>query len=349
MNKDYIKEIEVYYDECNRDYEIVLQLKDAMALHYGFWDINTLTHRQALWNLNYQIANHAQIKSTEYVLDAGCGVGGTSIFLANNIGCKVHGISLSPFQIEKAKNNKSRFDKNNLSEFSCQNYCKTNFKDNTFDVIFGIESICYSEPKEDFLKEAFRILKPGGRLIVADFFLRNANNKNEQELINKWEKTWAIKSFINNDQFCEDIKKTGFTNTLIKDISENVYPSIKLLHRSYYPGIFISRISNFFGFRTKAQVENSKCGKYQYVCFEKKIWKYKFLLTFKPPLDLTIPTSSFDQYIKNGTSINQYIDNQLFIDRFPVISQKGISLRNIMKRIMHYYLETNIGRSDKRF
>ena len=75
-------DIDTYYEDCLRDYEIVWQLKDAMALHYGFWDENTKTHRQALWNMNYQVARHAQIKKDEKVLDAGCGVGGTSFFFS---------------------------------------------------------------------------------------------------------------------------------------------------------------------------------------------------------------------------------------------------------------------------
>lgn len=347
MNKDYQKEIETYYKECNRDYEIVWQLKHSLALHYGYWDKDTLTHRQALWNMNYQIARHAQITKSDYVLDAGCGVGGTSIFLANNVGCKVHGISLSPSQIEQAIKNKQDLDKKNLTEFSLKNYYDTGFSDNTFDVIFAIESAVYSEPKDRFLKEAFRILKPGGRLIIADWFLRPTQTSKESDIIKKWAKTWAIKSFIYEDSYCKDITNAGYTNILLNDISENVFPSTKILHRSYYPGIFISRISNFFQRRSSAQVENSKSGKYQYLSFKQGIWRYKYLMAFKPPLDSDI--SSFEQYMKNDYPIVPYIDRSLFSERFPIISENGISSRNIFKRIMHFYLETNIRRNDKWF
>ena len=350
MTNDHQKKIETYYSECNRDYEIVWQLKHSMALHYGYWDKNTLTHRQALWNMNYQIAQHAQITNSDYVLDAGCGVGGTSIFLANNIGCKVHGISLSATQIEQANKNKHDFESKNLTEFSCQSYYNTNFQDNTFDVIIAIESAVYSEPKGRFLEEAFRVLKPGGRIIVADWFLRSTENQKEFNIIKKWAKTWAINDFIYEDSYCKDLTKAGYTNILLDDISDNVFPSTKLMHRSYYPGIFISRISHFFGRRTAAQVENSKCGKYQYQSYKRGIWRYKYLLTFKPSSDSDISTiSTFEQYMKKNIPITPYIDEDLFRERFPIVSKKGISVRMMFKRIMHFYLETNIRRNDKWF
>jgi tocopherol O-methyltransferase len=341
MKNTHQQKIEAYYDECNRDYEIVWQLKHSLALHLGYWDKDTLTNRQALWNMNYQIARHAQITNSDYVLDAGCGVGGTSIFLANNIGCKVQGISLSPSQIENANKNKQTLDTKNLTTFTCQSYYDTNFEANTFDVIIAVESALYSEPKDKFLKESFRILKPGGRIIIADWYFRAPKNESETYNIDKFAETWAVENFIFEEDYCNDLTNIGFKNILLDDVSENVFPSVKILYRSYFPGIFISRISNFFGRRTKSQVENSKSGKYQYLSYKQKTWRYKYLLAFKPTSDNT-SFSSFEKYMVSKPPFTPYIDNERFDDRFPIFSSSNFSVRNFFKRIMHFYLETGI-------
>lgn len=346
MPENYHQEIEAYYDESLRDYEIVWQLKYSMALHYGFWDEDTRTHRQALWNMNFQIAKNAQIKKSDSVLDAGCGVGGTSFFLANNIGCSVEGISLSEAHIQRALEYKKDNDPNNLVTFSCQNFCETSFSDNSFDVIFGIESIVHAEDKSAFLKEAYRLLKPGGRLLVSDYFLRHPQDEKEKETLKKWAYSWAIDDFIYEDDFLKEVKKNGFNTFFLKDISKNVYPSIKLMHRSYYPGIFISKISNFFGNRTDKQLENSKSGKFQYQSYSNGVWKYKHFLAFKNSEE---KYASLQDFITTNTPCELYIDNETSKERFPILSNKGFSIRNFFKRIMHYYLETGIKNPEKSF
>lgn len=348
QDKEYEKEINVYYDECSRDYEIVWQLNDALALHYGFWDENTLTHRQALWNMNFQVARHAQIREGERVLDAGCGVGGTAFLLATHFHCQVEGISIIRWHINRANAMKAKQkDIENRVSFSCQDYRNTNFADESFDVIIGIESICHATPKSAFLNEAFRLLKPGGRLVMTDYFLRATRSEKEARTLKNWSKAWAINDFIVEDEFLSLIKETGFQTCMVKDLSRETLPSVKLMHRSYYPGVFISKISNFIGRRTNAQVENSKSGKFQYQSYRQGVWNYKILLAIKPPV--ANPVTGFDQFITREPAFELFVDRYSFKERFPVITPSGVSYRNLFKRLMHWYLETGIRNNARSF
>ena len=165
MDNDYIAK---YYDETLPYYKY-LWSKEANALHYGFWDKETRNVQEALLNENKFLAEAADIKVTDKVLDAGCGIGGSSIWIAKNIGADVVGITLSEKQLGEAKKLAAE---NNLNskvklDFRLGDYLKIGFSDNAFDVIWAIESVCHTEDKADFLKEAYRILIPRGRLVFS--------------------------------------------------------------------------------------------------------------------------------------------------------------------------------------
>jgi cyclopropane fatty-acyl-phospholipid synthase-like methyltransferase len=163
-------DIITYYDDCEIDYKWIWHLKDQSALHYGYWTEDTEHIGVALQNTNKFVSDQLAPQEGDQILDAGCGVGGTSRYLSQRFNVHVHGITLSEKQVKTATELTSQVQLKGSAEFSTQDYCHTSFPNDHFDCAYAIESVCHAQEKEDFLKEAHRILKKDGTLVVAGFF-----------------------------------------------------------------------------------------------------------------------------------------------------------------------------------
>ena len=151
--------IATWYDESSPLYRYFWYLNsDSFALHYGFWDKKTKHIGDALQNTNKVMAKQANITQNDRVLDAGCGIGGSVLWLAKYKKADVVGISISVKQIEKAKKLAKQAKVDHLVSFSVIDYLQTGFPNESFDVVWAIESVCHAEKKEDFLEEAYRVL-----------------------------------------------------------------------------------------------------------------------------------------------------------------------------------------------
>ena len=190
MNKFTSTDIENYYDQTEVHYRMFWKLKEAAGLHYGIWDETTKNASEAILNTNKLLMNLGEIKKEHKVLDAGCGIGGSAIYLAKNIGCTVQGITLSKKQSETANRLAQKNKLDHLVTFSQANYLETGFDDNAFDIVWAIESFGSSPDKSLFFKEMKRILKPGGRILFADMFKPYtydiSTNKTMQIMLNGW-------------------------------------------------------------------------------------------------------------------------------------------------------------------
>jgi len=271
-----------YYEQCQVDYEIVWHLNSQMCMHYGYWDDTTTTLRSALRNMNAKLAAFAEIKPGEKILDAGCGVGGSSIFLAKNFGCKVEGITLSKQQVNYATQKAGDLGLNNKINFSVDNYLNTKFPDNYFDVVWAIESVCHAFDKEIFLEEAFRVLKKGGRLVVADFFSNSEEYNNDpNSWLQKWAHTWAVPSFECLDIFKMNAAKTGFKNAQSRNITSHIMPTVKRLYYCFIPGVICDNFLRIFGKRTPLNKANVRSTLYQYKSLKAGMWSYHFFKATK--------------------------------------------------------------------
>ncbi len=262
-------EIVNYYDDTISQYKRIWKLNDNMAMHYGFWMDEVKNFDQALQKQNEVLVRHAAITDKDYVLDAGCGVGGSSVYMARHTGCRVKGITLSKKQIGVATENAKKHGVSDLASFEVKDFTKTGFPDNTFDVIWAVEAVCHAPDKRNFIHEAFRILKPGGRLIMSDGFSAKASyTEEETEILNNWLHNWAVPDLAYLKAFLEELEQTGFTKVESKDMTPYVMRSAKKMKFWAKLGLFHNKTIRALGLKrsydTEAKRGNMIGSLYQY-------------------------------------------------------------------------------------
>ena len=138
-------------------------------IHHGYYeDIqNPIPPLQAQELLIKKLVHELEFNRSSKILDVGCGMGGSSFYLAQNYDATVNGISLSHKQIEIAKKIAIEKKLKNVS-FSLEDALSlTSFMDNSFDIVWSLESCEQFTNKDLFLEKAFNKLLPGGKLLLA--------------------------------------------------------------------------------------------------------------------------------------------------------------------------------------
>lgn len=282
MNTFSPQDVANYYDQTEVHYRRFWKFEEALGLHYGIWSEGIKNLADAVLNTNNLLAKIGDIKSNDMVLDAGCGVGGSAIYLAKKIGCKVTGITLSQKQANTATEFAKKRGVSDLVSFQAMNYTATSFADNSFDFVWAIESMQTATDKSDFLKEAKRILKPGGKIVIADCFKSYNYAFNENKLMRLMFNGWAVSDVLSLQEFTEKAEQAGFKLEKELDVTKEVYPSVVKFFIAAFLGMFGTFLYNVFVKKASyfSRV-HYKTGLSQYAAYKKKLWKYQLLVLKK--------------------------------------------------------------------
>ncbi len=258
-----------YYDRTTSVYEKYWYGdSESYALHYGFWEKDTKTFSESLINTNKFLAEKLKIKSSDTILDAGCGVGGSTIWIAKNFQAKVTGITISETQVHQAAKLAKLNKVEQLVDFKVRNFLDTKFPDESFDIIWAIESVCHAQKKEEFLKEAFRLLRKGGKIIIADAFQqREFQNASEEEMVRIFNEGLALPNIAKINDFKEYMNRVGFENIQFYNKTEAILNSSRRMYnlcRFIYPLQRIIKIFKQNSQGLKILQKNNRAGILQY-------------------------------------------------------------------------------------
>lgn len=270
MNK---QDIIRYYEDSLADYRLIWMNDQTLGMHYGYWDSHVQNHQQSLLRLNAVVAEWLKLCPEDFVLDAGCGLGGTSFWIAQHIGCKLIGVSITPDQIKRAQIYALEKGLQNRVSFKLADYTQTNFPDNYFDAVFAIETICHLTDKTPFFQEIRRILKPKGRLVVADFtLLKPLLTQEEKILMYRWLSGWKGSNLWTESQHVSALKKSGFVHIKTLDYSQQTLPSSRRLYLFSLLGVPLYRLLHKFKLISDIRLENAMSCSIQWQAKKQKLW-----------------------------------------------------------------------------
>jgi MPBQ/MSBQ methyltransferase len=138
-----------------------------------------------------------QLPRGSTVLDVGCGIGGSARILARDYGLEVLGISISGAQIARARD----LTPADLSHcrFAVMDALALDLPDGSFDAVWSVEASPHMPDKQRYADELLRVLRPGGRLAVADWNRRDPTDgsmtRRERWVMRQLLEQWAHPEF----------------------------------------------------------------------------------------------------------------------------------------------------------
>jgi arsenite methyltransferase len=183
----------------------------------------------------------ASLKPGETVLDLGSGAGMDCFLAAHQVGetGQVIGVDMTPAMLKKANENKARLGLNHV-DFREGNIEKLPVDNNSVDIIMSNCVINLSPQKADVFAEAYRVLKPGGRLAISDIVTEGHFSEEHRTNMEAW--SACVSGAIPVDEYTGLMREAGFTKIEVVD-KENA--DVLAMNQSDTPKIYSARITAY--------------------------------------------------------------------------------------------------------
>lgn len=189
--------VRTYYDENTNLFLKFSGHKKAQNIHRTLWMQDTKTLEDALNKSNALIK--AEIESVAQknarIADLGCGVGASLFYIHPRLQSPAPalGLTLSPVQARLAQESANQLGLQDQIKFAEGDFTSVPLPSGSLDAVYSVEAVCHAVDPEKYFKEAGRLLRKGGKLIlVDDYQATRPFNPSEQKWLDAYIKGWYV-------------------------------------------------------------------------------------------------------------------------------------------------------------
>ncbi|GAB5032965.1 gamma-tocopherol methyltransferase [Nannochloropsis oceanica] len=253
-----------FFDKLNplkyRDFGVGTELKDGIAtfydestaiweevwgehLHHGYYYTGKEKNHQKAQvdmieeSLKFAGVGDVTTSGVKRAVDVGCGIGGSSRFLATKYGAQVRGITLSPFQCRRAQFLTQKAGLEDKAKFSVADALAMPFQKETFDLVWSMESGEHMPDKKQFMRELVRVAAPGGRIVVVTWCHRNLKDgekltRFERGLLKLINSIYFLPPWVSMNRYVALAEEEGLEGIKTADWTQVVKP--------FWPAVLVS-------------------------------------------------------------------------------------------------------------
>ncbi|XVF30549.1 hypothetical protein REPUB_Repub16aG0067500 [Reevesia pubescens] len=216
-------------------------------MHQGFYDLDSnptgSDYRPAQIRLIEESLRFAGISEDpenrpKMIVDVGCGIGGTSRYLARKYGAGCQGITLSPVEAGRANACTQAEGLADKVSFQVADALKQPFPNGQFDLVWSMESGEYMPKKDKFVNELVRVAAPGGTIIIVTWCHRDLGPSEEslqpweKKLINRICNAYHLSEWCSISDYVKLLQSLSLQDIKAADWSQNVAPFWPIVIRS---------------------------------------------------------------------------------------------------------------------
>lgn len=211
-------DVGTFYDRHTDVYDHAL----GGNIHVGYWEDDTdrSSMRAATDRLTDLVTERLAPTEGRHLLDVGCGHGSTAARIVAHHAVQITGISVSDYQVDLANRRPLPSSLPGRATFRLADAMENPFEDGSFDGAYAIESLMHMKDKKAALGHIARVLRPGGRLVIAEHSL--AGELGAPDAARMADAYAYFKFSLTTDMYGELLREAGLEVVDHTDITENV-------------------------------------------------------------------------------------------------------------------------------